>query len=152
MGRDLLYIDMEAFVNESKSAALLQLAFREALLRQCVIYLDNFDAIFGEDGSTHPILKKLPPLVNQYGWLTFLEGEKPWHVSGVFEDAVFQEIEAAALTRRIKRDAREGRWDNASSGIERIRAQYAGTDAAQDMVKTPAHRAMRFALERRSQS
>jgi anti-sigma factor RsiW len=55
-------------------------------------------------------------------------------------DAVFKEVEAAALTQRIQQDARQGRWKNAIQGLERMETQYAETEAAVTFTKNPMAR------------
>ncbi len=55
-------------------------------------------------------------------------------------NVVFKEVEAAALTQRIRQAAREGRWKNALEGLERMDTQYAGTEAAHDFAKEPVAR------------
>jgi len=55
-------------------------------------------------------------------------------------DVVFKEVEAAALTQRIQQDARQGRWKNAVQGLERMKTQYAETEAAVTFTKNPMAR------------
>lgn len=66
-------------------------------------------------------------------------------------DAVFLEVEAAALSRRIELDAKESRWKKAKAGIEQMRTNYADTNAATAFANGPtARRVLRFALRRSS--
>jgi len=50
-------------------------------------------------------------------------------------DAVFKEVEAAALTQRIKQAAQDRHWKNAVEGLERMNAEYPETEAAVTFAK-----------------
>lgn len=61
----------------------------------------------------------------------------PSTVSPAQADAIFKEVEAAALTQRIEQAARDGQWKSAVEGLERMQTQYAGTEAAHALEKAP---------------
>lgn len=92
LGCAMLAVDMELLLKHgSEAEAILRLAFREGLLMQAVIYLDNVDALLKEDNKA--MLKTLSKMIAEYGWLVFLTGEKPWTPKGLFEQALFHAIE-----------------------------------------------------------
>ena len=90
----LLYVDLELLAaNELCPETLLRLAFREGLFLQAAIYLDHVDLLLEEDAKAKALLKKLARVIAEYGWLTFLAGEKPWTPKGVFEHLMFQAVQ-----------------------------------------------------------
>ena len=92
LGCAMLSVDMELLLKHGPEAeALLRLAFREGLLMQAMIYLDNVDVLLKEDAKA--MLKTLSKVIAEYGWLVFLTGEKPWVPKGLFEHALFHAIE-----------------------------------------------------------
>jgi hypothetical protein len=89
----LLRLDMELLLaHESEAETLLRLAFREGLLLQAAVYLENLDSLLSEEPKAQALLKTLSHVMAKYGWLAFLAGEKPWSPKGVFEQAVFQAV------------------------------------------------------------
>ncbi len=90
----MLCLDIEMLLaQESDLETLLRLAFREGVLLGAALYLDNVDVLLKEDAPAKASLKKLTKVIAEYGWLTFLAGEKPWSSKGGFEHAAFQAIE-----------------------------------------------------------
>jgi hypothetical protein len=90
----LLYLDMELLLaRESEAELLLRLAFRDSLLLQAAVYVDNLDSLLREETKAKVLLKTLSTMMAEYGWLAFLAGEKPWSLRGVWEQVVFQAIE-----------------------------------------------------------
>jgi SpoVK/Ycf46/Vps4 family AAA+-type ATPase len=82
----LVRLDMELLVAEDLNREqILRLAFREGLLLQGALYIDNADVLLKEENSAKALTKKLAQLCNEFGWLTFLAGEKPWICNGTFE-------------------------------------------------------------------
>lgn len=94
----LLYIDMDLLAAAGfDSRALLRLAFREALLLQVVIYIDNTDFLFSSHGQDEPmkksLLKHIAHAAREFGWIIILAGEEPWPgLPGIFDDTVFYSI------------------------------------------------------------
>ncbi|HBA55061.1 MAG TPA: hypothetical protein DCZ04_11570, partial [Syntrophorhabdus aromaticivorans] len=78
---------------EGSGEELLPLACREGLLLQAALYLRNVDVLAKEDDKTKVFMKRLVRLIGEYGWLTFLTGEKPWTHKGLFGDALFHSVE-----------------------------------------------------------
>lgn len=94
LGCPLLRIDAESLLSrEGSGEELLPLAFREGLLLQAALYLRNVDVLAKEDDKTKVFMKRLVRLIGEYGWLTFLTGEKPWTHKGLFGDALFHSVE-----------------------------------------------------------
>jgi SpoVK/Ycf46/Vps4 family AAA+-type ATPase len=90
----LIRLDMELLrAVDSDQENILRLAFRESLLLQGALYLDNIDVLLNEDNNAKTLTKRLVQLSTEYGWLTFLAGEKPWRYKGLFDQAVFLSIE-----------------------------------------------------------
>ncbi len=89
----MLVLDTEILLKEGKDfESLLRLAFRDGLLLQAAVYIRNIDKLF-EEQKYQAVLKTLAKTIIEYGWLTFLAGEKPWSVKGVFEGALFHTID-----------------------------------------------------------
>ncbi len=110
----LLYMDAESIMKfESESESVLKLFFRESLLLQSAIYIRNSDIFWKEDEKSRVFLKKLDRMISEYGWLVFLSGEKPLRQKGVFESAVFQNIELPVTDV----PAREATWKKALHNI-----------------------------------
>jgi SpoVK/Ycf46/Vps4 family AAA+-type ATPase len=90
----LLCLDMEQLlVREPDFEKVLRAAFREGLLLQAVLYLENVDVLLKEDDKSKAFMKKLSNVIAEYGWLTFLAGTKPWTPKGVFEHVVFHAVD-----------------------------------------------------------
>jgi ATP-dependent 26S proteasome regulatory subunit len=90
----MLYLDMEEFLPLGQDfEPFLRLAFREGLLLQSALYIANADVLQEEDRKTKAFLKKLAKMIEEYGWLIFLAGERPWLGKEIFENALFHAIE-----------------------------------------------------------
>ncbi len=88
----MVVLDMETLLNAGKDIeSLLRLAFLDGLLLQAAVYIRNIDKLF-EDRKYQAVLKTLAKMIKEYGWLTFLSGEKPWSVKGLFEDVLFHPV------------------------------------------------------------
>ena len=89
-----LYVDLELLAaNEIGPETLLRLTFREGLFLQAAIYLDNVDGLLKEDDKAKILQKKIAKVIAEYGWLTFLAGQRPWSPERVFEHLMFQSVE-----------------------------------------------------------
>jgi ATP-dependent 26S proteasome regulatory subunit len=94
LGCPLVRADAESLLAcETTGEELLPLAFREGLLLQAALYLSNADILVKEDDKTKVFMKRLVRLIGEYGWLTFLAGEKPWVHKGLFGDVLFHSVE-----------------------------------------------------------
>jgi ATP-dependent 26S proteasome regulatory subunit len=90
----LLCLDMELLLgNKSDLETVLRLVFREGLLLQAAIYLNNVVGLLEVDDKAKALQKKMAKVIAVYGWLTFLAGEKPWAPKGVFEHLMFQAVQ-----------------------------------------------------------
>ncbi len=92
LGCAMLCVDTELLLPHQTGAEnLLRLVFRESLLMQATLYLDNVDVLLKED--TKAMLKTLSRITAEYGWLVFLAGEKPWAPKGLFDRTIFHGVE-----------------------------------------------------------
>jgi SpoVK/Ycf46/Vps4 family AAA+-type ATPase len=90
----LIYLDMDLLrIEDSNREEILRLVFREGLLLQGALYLDNVDELLNEENDAKAFTKKLAQVCREYGWLTFLAGEKPWTRKGIFDSSDFLSIE-----------------------------------------------------------
>jgi AAA+ superfamily predicted ATPase len=89
----MIYVDLELLLaGEQNLGTLLQLAFREGLLLQAALYLDHADVLLTADEKARALVGQLAQVIEEYGWLVFLAGEKPWSLPGAFDQAVFQAV------------------------------------------------------------
>ncbi len=110
----LLYLDAESILGfESEPETILRLFFRESLLLQAAVYIKNTYELLKEDEKSRVLLKKLDRVIGEYGWLVFMSGEKPWFQKGVFESAVFQNLELPPTDV----PAREATWKKVLQNI-----------------------------------
>jgi SpoVK/Ycf46/Vps4 family AAA+-type ATPase len=86
-------LDMEVLLTHEDVGTLLRLAFREGVLLQAALSLDHADRLLHEDDKSRAILKTLTRVHAEYGWLTFLAGEKRWLPQGVFAHSIFHAVE-----------------------------------------------------------
>ncbi len=106
----LLVLDMELLpLDDSCRDEIIELTFREGLLHQAAVFLANADIALKEEGRGGTLLKKLAQVSAECGWLTFLAGEKPLSHRGIFEGAIFQEIELPVPEVPVRKSA----WENA---------------------------------------
>ncbi len=83
----MLYLDMELLLaHEPDFTATLQLLFREGILLQAALYVDNVDVLLTEDVKARALIKILINVMAEYGWLTFLAGEKSWSLKTTCEN------------------------------------------------------------------
>lgn len=121
----LLYVDLELLLaKDSEAETLLRLVFRESLLLQAAVYLDHVEAFQNEESTKRPFLKALAAVMAEYGWLTFLAGEKPWLPRGVFEQMAFHAVELPVPAVPVRLAAWENALANLNGGVE---AGYAAT-------------------------
>lgn len=89
----LLRVDLEQLgYSTSAPEESLRFAFREALLLQAPLYLEPIDVWLNDELKGLSPIKTLADLIDQYGWLTFVAGAKPWHPRGLFEHTVFKSV------------------------------------------------------------
>lgn len=104
----LLNVNMEIIgIEDIYREDLLKLIFREGLLCEASVYLANVDMILREDDKAKALMKKLTGAINEYGWLTFLSGEKPWVAKGIFEQAHFHAVEISVPDFPVRKAAWE---------------------------------------------
>ncbi|MBV7328179.1 ATP-binding protein [Chloroflexi bacterium TSY] len=89
----MIYVDLELLLaSEQNLATLLQLAFREGLLSQAALFVDHADVLLAADEKARVLVRQLSQVIEDYGWLVFLGGEKPWSLPGAFDQAIFQTV------------------------------------------------------------
>src|SRR5262249_55402340 len=94
--RPLLHVDIELMLTrEPDLATALRWVFREGLLWDAAIYLNRCDALLQEDVKAKAWIKTLARLADEYGQLTFMAGELPWSLQGVFDQDSFCAVELA---------------------------------------------------------
>jgi len=93
LGCPLLCLDAELILNHTVEAeSVLRLTLRECLLLQAALYIKNMDALLKEEGKAKVFLKKMERMIEEYGWLLLMSGEKPWNPKGIFKEAVFHDV------------------------------------------------------------
>lgn len=93
---NLLYLDARRlYGDETNIEESLRLAFREAMLLQAPLYIQSVDILIHDESRNKFFISVISKLVDEYGWLTFLAGEKPWQAQHFFENSVFKDIELA---------------------------------------------------------
>jgi SpoVK/Ycf46/Vps4 family AAA+-type ATPase len=125
----LLYVDLELLLAlETDMATGLRMAFREGRLLYAALYVDHVDALLREEGKARGLLKALAHTAEAYGWLTFLAGEKPWSLQGVFDQESFCAVEIPMLDAPMRQTAWERAMERCTPGAERA---WAGPLASQ---------------------
>ena len=116
----LLYVDLELLLaRETDVATGLRLAFREGRLLYAALYVDHIDALLREEGKARGWMKVLAHTAEAYGWLTFLAGEKPWSLQGVFDQESFCAVEIPMPDAPMRQAAWERAMERFMPGAER---------------------------------
>ena len=90
---NLLCLDALKLVGvESENEQILRLAFRESMLIQAPLYIEGIDTLCNDENRGLFYTKLIIKLVEEYGWLTFLSGEKSWQSQIAFENGVFKSV------------------------------------------------------------
>ena len=147
--RPLLYIDMELILaREPDIATALRLVCREGLLWDAAIYFDHCDALWQEDAKATAWAKTLARLVDEYGQLTFLAGELPWALQGVFDQDSFCAVELAMPDVALRQIA----WERALQRFPASGGQSWAGELARQFRLTPGqiHDAAAWVVQRRA--
>lgn len=143
----LLCLDMELlFAQEAQLPTLLRLAFREGLLLQSALYLERVEVLLREDDKAKGWLKTLAQLVEEYGGLSFLAGEKPWSLQGVFDQEIFCAVELPMPDVPVRQAAWERALERLGPAVqpvwvEQLARQYRLTQGQiEDAVSWAKHR------------
>lgn len=67
--------------------------FREALLQPAAVYLKGFQYLLNDNEKYLSYLNVLVRAVEDFSWLTFLAGDRPWEPAGLFNRHVFISVE-----------------------------------------------------------
>jgi AAA+ superfamily predicted ATPase len=120
----LLYVDLELLLaRETDVASALRLAFREGRLLYAALYVDHVEVLLREEGKARGWMKVLAHTAETYGWPTFLAGEKPWPLQGVFDQESFCAVEIPMPDAPMRQAAWERALEHLSPGAERAWAR-----------------------------
>jgi SpoVK/Ycf46/Vps4 family AAA+-type ATPase len=108
----LLYLDMELLLAKEQEGTLLRAAYREGVLMQAILYIDNIDILFSGEPRSKAFLKSLAPTAAEYGGITILASEKSWPFRGWFENIVFHSTALVVPTVEIRQKAWEKALEN----------------------------------------
>jgi AAA+ superfamily predicted ATPase len=148
-GRPLLYVDMTFLLaREPDVATALRLVFREGRLWDAAVYLDHCDPLLQEDGKAKAWMKTVARLADEYGQLTFLAGELPWSVQGIFAQESFCTVKLAMPDASLRQAA----WDRALQGFPLGDGQSWASELANQFQLTPGqiHDAAAWLSQRRA--
>ncbi len=110
----LMVVDTELLLaHEMEFEKLCALVFREGLLQQAAIYFHNIDILQKEE-KANGLMKKLGNTIDDYGWLTFLEAEKPYTGKPFFNFAELHSVELPVSDVTI----REKAWKRALKELQ----------------------------------
>jgi hypothetical protein len=147
-GRPLLHVDMELLLAcEPDIATALRLIFREGLLWDAAIYLNHCDALLQEDVKAKACMKTLARLADEYGQLTFMAGELPWSLQGIFDQDSFCAVELAMPDVSLRQIA----WERALQHFRFTGGQSWTGELASQFRLTPGqiHDAAAWVAQRR---
>jgi SpoVK/Ycf46/Vps4 family AAA+-type ATPase len=97
VGVPLLRLDLrEAVARFEDFEAGLRALFRQALLCQSALFLENFDVLTGEDERRTVQRQIVRRTIDEFAWLIFVGTEKPWSAGGFFHPHWLATFELAA--------------------------------------------------------
>jgi len=89
----VLTLDVKRLMKDDvEGEAQLRRVFREGLLQQAALFFEGIDPFLSADSKGEGLLSSLQQAMRQYGWLTFMSGEKAWTHPALFQALVFQSI------------------------------------------------------------
>lgn len=133
MGCAMLCVDLELLpAHGAEAQALLEPVFREVVLSQAALYLDNANALLRDENR--PTLKLISRLAVEYGWLVFMAGDKPWRPEGIFKECVFHAVGLPVHDVPMRQAA----WETALRERTSEAASWAG-QLARRFRLTPGH-------------
>jgi SpoVK/Ycf46/Vps4 family AAA+-type ATPase len=92
LGGFLLSIDTELLLARGpEGEGLLRNVFREGLMQQAFVYVENAEALLREDAR--PLLRALHLAITEFGWLIFLSSNAPWTHKRPFTNSLFHSVE-----------------------------------------------------------
>jgi AAA+ superfamily predicted ATPase len=147
--RPLLYVDTELLLaREPDVATALRLVCREGLLWDAAIYFNHCDALWQGDVKARAWMKTLARLVDEYGQLTFLAGELPWSLRGVFDQDSFCAVALAMPDVSLRRAA----WERALQRFPSPGGQSWAGELASQFRLTPGqiHDAAAWVMQQRA--
>ena len=106
--RPLLYVDLGRLpAQESDVEPLLRLVGREAVLQGAALFFDRVDAVWQEGGKAQAVMPLLARVIEGHGGLTFLAGELPWSLRGLFQGVAFHALVLPVPDVPVRQAARE---------------------------------------------
>jgi hypothetical protein len=148
LSRPLLHVDMELLLaREPDVPTALRLVFREGLLWDAAIYLNHCDALLQEDIKAKAWVKTLARVADEYGQFTFMAGELPWSLQGVFNQDSFCAVELTMPDVSLRQIA----WERALQGFPSSGGQAWAGELASQFRLTPGqiHDAAAWVAQRR---
>jgi SpoVK/Ycf46/Vps4 family AAA+-type ATPase len=103
---NLIYFDARSLHgSHTEIKRTLTLAFRDSILLQAFLYIDGIDQLIGDDPQGYLAAGLITQLVDEYGWLTFLSGEKHWPEQYMFRSSRLRSIEVPMPDFRLRKQA-----------------------------------------------
>lgn len=81
----------------------IKLLFREALLQPAVVYLEHFDRLITEDPKDIHYQNIIIKAMDEFSFVTFLAGEKPWKPQGELKEHTFFKIPLTIPTYPLRK-------------------------------------------------
>lgn len=133
-GRPLLCVDMALLLaREPDVATALRFVFREGRLWDAAIYLDHCDALLQEEVKAKAWMKTVARVADEYGQLTFMAGELPRSLQGVFAQKSFCAVEVPMPDASLRQTA----WERALQGVPLSSGQSWAGELASRFQLTP---------------
>lgn len=132
IGVPLLQIDLrEAASRFDNFENALRVLFRQGLLLQAAVYLENFDSTSGDEERILSQRKTIFCLIDELSWLAFIGAHKPWSPGSCLNAHHYAAVELPAPDLRERRDL----WismagERAARGFEFVAGQDWGEVAA----------------------
>ncbi len=116
----ILVVDVKKMLNSNEVPfeTLCNIIFREALLQNSSIYIDNFHVLLSDDEKMDPLRKKLIKELEIFKGHSFLSSESSWEPSGVLEDRAFIKVEFPVPAYFLRKKM----WESYLDGEEELDA------------------------------
>jgi AAA+ superfamily predicted ATPase len=110
--KPLLVVDIDNLIKtETNPEPLLPLIFREGLLQNSALYLDNCDALFVEDKGVESIYRLILSELGSYPAWSFISTEKPQPNRGILPSKPIINVEFPAPTAQMRAELWEKNRD-----------------------------------------
>jgi len=112
LGIPLLRLDLrEAAARFENFETGIRMLFRQALLHQSALFLENFDVLTGDDEKRFVQRKALRRVIDEFAWLVFVGTESAWTPAGYFAPHWYTAFEVGAPGMMERRAL----WDSLST-------------------------------------